>query len=274
MMFSYLGVTPFKKYIPLVVRKPLRTARRNLRLLNKRLRNSAKAFRPDESGYRLAIGEFGGFVVAYRAGTADEEVVRRKDIFFSAVPEYTPEPDHVIMDVGAHIGTFSMLAGSKVPRGRVYALEASKEAFNYLTINIALNQLRNVQATLVALAGGQGRTVLYYDEGNWGHSITKRFSSRGEEVQTNTLAGYMAEHGIERCNFIKFNCEGAEFPILLNTSAQVLGRINLMFIHYHCDLAQEYYLHSLMTHLRESGFVTRVTNSTEGRGRIIATRVN
>jgi FkbM family methyltransferase len=238
------------------------------------LQNSVRAFRPDELGYRLAIGEFGGFVVAFRQGTVDEEVVRRHDIFFAGVPEYDPEPDHVIIDVGAHIGTFSMLAASKVPRGRVYAVEASRETFNYLTINIALNHLRNIEASHLALAGGEGRTVLYYDERNWGHSITKRLSSRGEEVQTKTLAGYMAEHGIERCDFIKFNCEGAEFPILLNTSAQVLERINLMFIHYHCDLAQEYDLDTLLSHLRESGFVTHVPNPTMGRGRIIARRVN
>ena len=73
----------------------------------------------------LAIGDFDGFQVAYRKGTADELVVKHSfshDIFFSGVPEYRPAEDHVIIEVGAHIGTFSILAASKAKRGHVYAI--------------------------------------------------------------------------------------------------------------------------------------------------------
>src|SRR6266581_833576 len=59
----------------------------------------------------LAIGSFGGFEIAYRKNTADESVIAdsfENDIFFSGVPEYQPEEGHVIIDIGAHIGTFSL----------------------------------------------------------------------------------------------------------------------------------------------------------------------
>ena len=219
------------------------------------------------------MGEFGGFQIAYRKGTVDEEVLGRDDIFFSDVPEYEPGPDHVILDIGAHIGSFCLLAASKVPQGKVYAVEACGETFNYLTINIALNHMQNVESSQIALAGSEGTTTLYYDEGNWGHSITKKLSSRGEEVSTKTLAGYMAENGIERCNFAKLNVEGAEFPILLNASAETLSRIDLMLIHYHVDLVNGFGLDDLLDHLHQSGFETRVPDRLNVRGEIIATRI-
>ena len=38
------------------------------------------------------------------------------------VPEYVPKKDDVIIDVGAHIGTFALNAAIIVPRGKVYAI--------------------------------------------------------------------------------------------------------------------------------------------------------
>jgi hypothetical protein len=81
----------------------------------------------------LIIGSFGGFEIAYRKNTADKPVIEEtidKDIFFSGVPEYQPNEEHVIIDIGAHIGTFSLLASSKARRGKVYAVEASEDSFN------------------------------------------------------------------------------------------------------------------------------------------------
>jgi len=246
-----------------------------------RIRNGVRAFRSAEFGYHLGIGQFGAFQVAYRRGTADEMVIQHsfdKDIYLSGVPEYRPEPNHVIIDVGAHIGTFALLAAAKVPAGRVYAIEACEETYNYLRINVALNRLQNVEASHLALSHEKGRTVLHYGKGNWGHSITKRLSAYGEEVATDTLAGYMEGAGIKRCDFIRFNCEGAEFPILLNTPAEVLGRIGKMLILYHCELAEQYDVGMLIHYLQQNAFRTTIRNQTEQKGErrgwIIAERVS
>src|SRR5262249_36312649 len=96
--------------LPSFIKKPLRQVRRSMRLLGRSTRNAAKAFRPVDLDYRIAIDRFEDFDVAYRAGTSDEEVLRASfanDIFFTAVPEYRPSPNDTIIDVGAHIGTFS-----------------------------------------------------------------------------------------------------------------------------------------------------------------------
>lgn len=249
-------------------------ASKRLKALGKRFKNSATAFRSGELYYHLAIERLGAFEVAYREGSTDDEQLRHsfdRDIFFPAVPEYVPARDHVILDVGAHIGTFALLAASKVPDGRVYAVEASAESFNYLRVNLALNRLTNVTPTHLALSDRRGRATLHYGEWNLGHTIT-RPGGRGEEVETDTLANYMAAHGIDRCDFAKFNCEGAEFPILLGSRPEVLRRIARMLILYHCDLAPGSDRGVLEAHLRAAGFTTDLRRQKGPRGWIVATR--
>jgi FkbM family methyltransferase len=272
------GRSVLKKLLPSKTRKFLRAVQRDVLRFGLSIRNAKKAFRPYESCYRLNIGNFGGFVIAYREVTADELVIKHSfenDIYFSAL-RYEPQDDDVIMDVGAHIGTFSLLAAHKVSKGMVYAVEASKESYNYLLINIQLNSIKNIKPSLLALSGEKGDALLYHDDGNWGHSImrpaTSRISLGAHKVPSSTLAGFMVGHGISKLDFVKFNCEGAEFPIILRTPADVLARINNMLILYHLDIAQGYSLNALVGYLNDSGFKTEFRFQTDDRGWIMATR--
>jgi FkbM family methyltransferase len=243
--------------------------------LRKRLNNSWSAFHSGELIYRLQIKRVGNFDVAFRSGTADESVLDHsfdKDIFFAGVPEYHVGATDVIIDVGAHIGTFSMLAARKAPQGRIYAIEASLETFNYLRTNIALNRLDHVRPFYLALSDRKGTVRLHHDRGNWGHSIMKEMSSRGEEVPSDTLENFLGENRIEDCAFIKFNCEGAEFPILMNTSNEILRTIRMMLVLYHEDLAEGYSLAALRAKLEEAGFTTELRNPRRTRGWLIAQR--
>lgn len=273
-----------KQVLPHKARKLLRAAQRDVARLRLSARNAKRAFRPYETCYHLNIGDFGGFVIAYREGTADESVIKQSfenDIYFSEMG-YEPRDDHVIVDVGAHIGTFSLLAASKVPEGTVYAIEASKESYNYLKLNIQLNKVKNIRPSLLALAGERGEVLLHHDDGNWGHSIMHQFSVLssvgnqlslgGEKVPSDTLAGFMKSRGITRLDLAKFNCEGAEFPIILHTPPDVLAKIQKMLVLYHLDLAHGYSLDELLKHLNDSGFGTEFRYRTAARGWIIATR--
>src|SRR5205809_5751054 len=97
-----------------------------------------QALWPWKSAPKLEIGHYDGFEVAYRQGTTDTVVLTHSfdhDIFFPGIPEYHCAPDHTIIDVGAHIGTFSLLASSKVPRGKVFAVEACQESAYFCRIN-------------------------------------------------------------------------------------------------------------------------------------------
>lgn len=229
--------------------------------------------KPSDKSSILAIGSFGGFDIAYRKGTADEAVIRDSivnDIFFTRVPEYKPVDGHVIVDIGAHIGTFSLLASSKVGLGKVYAIEAGEDSCNFLRINIALNHCTNISVHHLAIADKEGTCTLYHAPGNWGHSIVKKLSRFSETVRSCTLSAFFESNRITECNFMKLNCEGSEFPILLNTPIDILKRIGTILVLYHCDLWTANTHVDLISHLESSGFNCVIRNQSEKRGWIIA----
>jgi FkbM family methyltransferase len=180
--------------------------------------------------------------------------------------------EDVIIDVGAHIGTFSLLAASKLVGGRVHAVEASQETYNYLRINAALNPKLPITTHHLALTDKPGVVTLHHDKGNWGHSIMMKLSSHGEKVQATSLNHLVAENSIGDIALIKFNCEGAEFPILMATDDPVLRRVKMMLILYHADLAPGFTMDALLTKLKNVGFKTDVRQPRTHRGWIMATR--
>ena len=223
----------------------------------------------------LNIGSFGGFEVAYRKNTADEAVIASSfdnDKFFSGVPEYQPEEGHVIIDIGAHIGTFALLSSSKVGSGKVYAIEASEDSFNLLRINVALNKCANISVFHLAISNKEGTCTLFHDIGNWGHSTVKKLSKSSEPVKSQTLSTFLERNQINKCHFMKLNCEGGEFPILLSTPNSVLQRIGTILTLYHCDLWKNNTEADLISHLESSGFNCVIRNRSEKHGWIIATK--
>lgn len=261
-----------KQLLPVRVVRQIQHAVVLFRIVVHRLRWAAHVFGENAVG----LGTFDGFDIAYRIGSVDIAVLWHsfsKDIFLREIPEYSLRPDAVVLDVGAHIGTFSLLAATKAPRGRIFALEAARDTFNLLSINVALNHLRNIFVDHLALNDRTGMAKLSHDpDGNYGNSITKQFSTSSENVPCTTLSQYLDDREIRQVDLIKFNCEGAEFPILLASAADVLQRIGKMIILYHCDLVQGASASALIEHLAASGFETRIANQTSERGWIIATR--
>jgi FkbM family methyltransferase len=68
----------------------------------------------------------------------------------------------VCVDVGAHVGYYTLLASRLVgPRGHVYAIEPSARNVEMLRSSIALNSAANVTVFEVAAAAGDGTAVLF-----------------------------------------------------------------------------------------------------------------
>jgi FkbM family methyltransferase len=228
-----------------------------------------------EKAGTLKLRSLSLFTVAYRPASSDEEVLSHSfddDIFLKGVPEYQPKSSHTVLDVGAHLGDFSLLMSRRV--ARVYSIEARRETFALLKTNLFLNKSANVIADHLALSDKNGYCRLYLaSEGeSWGDSTTFDFSGSAESVSAVTLGRYLFERNIPRVDFAKFNCEGAEFPILMSADKLTLAKFEKMLVLYHCDLvsgAEERMLHEK---LGQCGFTTSTRNRTEARGWIIASR--
>ena len=184
---------------------------------------------------------FNNLKILYRKETEDEKVIAHSfenDIFFKEIPSFRPAEKPVIIDIGAHIGTFSLYACSKFPQADVYAFEASYDTYKILEANKNNNSLSKLHVFHNAVSGKAGDISLYHNKetGNWGHSTTKKLSNSFESVEAYTLHDIIKANGIEHIDLIKFNCEGAEFNILTNTSSQIIQKIRTGIILYHEDL--------------------------------------
>lgn len=211
------------------------------------------------------------YKIFYRAGTEDEKVLEHSfenDIFYREIPELSFSENPTVIDIGAHIGTFSILTAIK-SNARVFAIEASLESFNILNQNILSNDLRNVFPIHAAMGAIDGRVKLYHDmeSGNWGHSITTKLSDSYENVSAFTLETFLNRNAITEVDLIKFNCEGAEMDILMTAPEHVLGKIHSAIILYHCDLNNRYSLLQLTRKLKAVGFITKQVFHNENRGR-------
>ncbi len=114
----------------------------------------------------------------------------------------------VIVDVGAHIGIFSVLAAHRFPHATVYAIEPDAENYRALLQNIALNNLTNIIPMNVAVAGEYGSTPLYTSPSSVAHSIVD--ATVGAEMKTvDTIPLSKFPH----IDVLKFDAEGAEYLI-------------------------------------------------------------
>jgi FkbM family methyltransferase len=69
------------------------------------------------------------------------------------------QEDDVVVDVGAHIGTFTVPFARLVPKGYVVAFEAQPIIFNILCGNVAINNLFNVTTAQRAVSDSDGQPL-------------------------------------------------------------------------------------------------------------------
>ncbi|MFO0812252.1 MAG: FkbM family methyltransferase [Gemmatales bacterium] len=126
-------------------------------------------------------------------------------------------PGDVVLDVGANIGQFAIVAASKVgPTGKVFAIEAGQAAFDILSKNIAENQFTQVKA--LHLAAWDCDTTLHLggvreDMLGWG-KVQEASTAQTEAVPARRLDQVLAEHGCDRVDIIKIDIEGAEWKAI------------------------------------------------------------
>lgn len=134
-------------------------------------------------------------------------------------------PEMVFVDVGAHIGYYTLLGAHRVgPRGRVYAFEPAPANFRALKWNIRQNGLSNVVAEPLAIAGRGGRAQFTVSEtDSASHSLAGSLASGQKvEVETTSLDDYFAGNDAP-IDVVKLDAEGAE-PEILEGMQQLLKR--------------------------------------------------
>jgi len=147
------------------------------------------------------------------------------------------EPGDTFVDVGAHVGLHSLVAGKAVgPGGRVFAIDPQPYCCDRVLTNAALNGLANV-LVIAAAAGDHDGFVTLHSQQRGDHTrltltgagiadLPARFEA--PLVRLDTLT---ERHGIGAIKILKIDVEGYEVSVLAGAARALKVTGNLIFEH-------------------------------------------
>jgi len=168
-------------------------------------------------------------------------------------PDYVPGGGWVVLDVGAHVGIYSLWVSRLVGDGFVIAFEPNPIAYRWLTSNIELNGATNIKALPYALGDKITRQRLYIAGGNIGasslimnhiiNSPASKYSIVGEFVVPVVTLDYVIDKSMEivgksirYVDLVKVDVEGYEMKVLKGAEETLQkGLISKFVIEVHID---------------------------------------
>jgi FkbM family methyltransferase len=126
-----------------------------------------------------------------------------------------PQHGDVVLDVGAHIGTYTLrysrLVGSE---GAVIAFEPEPSNRRILRWNIRLNRAQNVTVRSEALGDFHGKGRLKLSEFTGVHSFTRTSDEIHQTGEVLVPIITLDELNLDRVNLVKIDVEGYELAVL------------------------------------------------------------
>ncbi|MBU1017739.1 FkbM family methyltransferase [Patescibacteria group bacterium] len=149
--------------------------------------------------------------------------------------EVIRKASHSILDIGGHLGFFSLLAATLNPTVPIYAFEPHSGNYEILKANLKQNRIKNVHPKQLAVSDAVGETGLQISQEDLNHSIEKAIEPTGEtqKIQTTTLQRIFQKNQLEQCDLLKLDCEGSEFKIIYSASKELFKKIHHIFLEYH-----------------------------------------
>lgn len=131
------------------------------------------------------------------------------------------KPGSVVIDIGAHIGLFSVIASQITgTTGKVYAFEPAPSTFELLQKTIFINRSEPVIETYQrAVGSAPGKITFFVSDGKAdnSNSLVNYKSDRplhSIDVEVTSVDAFVREKNINRLDFIKIDVEGAEYDTL------------------------------------------------------------
>ena len=143
------------------------------------------------------------------------------------------EPGMVVVDVGAHVGYYTLLAAKHVgPVGKVYAFEPEAN-YAILEENIGLNGSHNILPIKSVVSSRSGSSTLYLtalDNGRhstYHHDLPEIGS---EAVTETTLDAFFEAEKWPSVDLVKMDVEGAEADVLRGMERLLHESVDLMMV--------------------------------------------
>ena len=144
--------------------------------------------------------------------TGDEGEKKVMESFLSFIKN-----DDIIYDVGANMGTYSVLLAKKTgSTGKVIAFEPEQESYNIFIKNIALNGLQNIIVVKKALGKENGQAQLYIGKTTGNFSLVKSYEENLDAQTIEIVHGdeFVVKNNLPIPRAVKIDVEGYEYNVL------------------------------------------------------------
>ena len=172
------------------------------------------------------------------------------------IKKFEIHSNDVIIDIGAHIGIFTIYASQFCNNGKIYSFEPIRENYDLLLNNIKLNHSEQVKPFNLAVSNTNDDVTIYINDDKAAHSIFPS-SESSINVKSITLQNIFEENNINHCNFLKLDCEGAEYEILRNLPAKYFKEIDKIVMECHFVDKKPELISELKQILVKQGFQVR-----------------
>jgi len=173
----------------------------------------------------------------------------------------------VVIDIGAHIGIFSIFAAIQTENVTVYSFEPDPGNFQFLLNNVKVNHLEDkIRPFNLAVSNtNTPRKLIRSAASLTAHSLFANKFPRDEvkdslEVACTTLPDIFEGNKVKKCDVLKLDCEGGEYDILLNAPDKILSKIGMIVAEYHDGLTS-YTREDLRNFLENRNFEIKVEKS-------------
>jgi FkbM family methyltransferase len=159
------------------------------------------------------------------------------------------QPGMTVVDVGANIGYFSIIAGYKVGEsGRVMAYEANPKNYDIMVDNLTINELKhNVDPFALAVSDSDQQLQFHVSERFQGNSSLKSHSDQYRQDfksdcfdQIPVYAVSLDTQGFGKIDLLKVDVEGAELQVFRGASRLIAnGKITTAVFELNKSMLQE-----------------------------------
>lgn len=185
--------------------------------------------------------------------------------------------DAYVLDIGAFTGD-SAISFAKWGARKVVAIEPSPSVLDILKANLNNSRFRDkIDILPVAVSDYDGSTTLLINESLEGAEYLSDFhgssfydkifnydSKNFAKVDTWSFK-HLIEYTGGEVDIVKLDCKGAEYPILLNTEADILRLVKRYIVAYHAGPER------LVARLEELGYETRIQPAAPGHEHLFPT---
>jgi FkbM family methyltransferase len=160
-------------------------------------------------------------------------------IVYTQLPEYLEmtflkrylSDDSVFIDVGAGIGDFSLIAASKINKGRIFSFEPVKESYNRFIENIRINGFDNKIELIKKVISDKNGYISFSEEKVNEISHINLDQKNKNKRKTLSLDSFLLKNNLPVVDLIKIDVEGAESMVLSGLSKSFKkNKIKLMII--------------------------------------------